>query len=93
MGNDVPTIFYRIPAEHIEEGMSTEDGQDVLSISVESDLVMASVYTPSDDPATDDDNRAGPETRLYRLGELVGMGTFPNSPVDGSSHDHACGPA
>lgn len=87
--DDTQTIFYRIPADHIDIGMSTEDGQDVLSVAVDDDFVMVSVYTPSDDPDDDEGNRSEPETRVYRVGELVGMGTFPNSPVDGSSHDRA----
>jgi hypothetical protein len=89
MSKDVSTIFYRIPAEHIEEGMSTDDGQDVLSVALWDNLVMVSVYTPSDDPAVDEDNRTGPETRAYPVGELVDMATFPDSPMDGSSHDLA----
>lgn len=91
--SDTPTIFYRMPADSIDAGMSTEDGQDVLSTSVDNEIVMVSVYTPSDEPAVDADNRSQPETRVYRVGELVGMATFSNSPVDGSSHDRAAGPA
>jgi hypothetical protein len=89
---ELPTARYRLPAEHIEEGMSTDDGNDVLSVIVGSDLVLVSVYTPSDDPAVDEENRCGPDTYVYRVGELADMATFPSSPVDGSSHDHAMGP-
>ncbi|WP_128644975.1 hypothetical protein [Rhodococcus sp. BS-15] len=73
--------------------MSTEDGQDVVSVFCNDDVVMATVYTPSDDPDVDEGNRCEPETRIYDRGELVGMATFPNSAVDGASHDFAVGPA
>lgn len=90
--DDAPTIFYRIPAEHIEIGMSTEDGQDVVAVSIGDGRVLVTVYMPSDDPVVDEGNRCEPETRVLDFGELVGMATFPNSGVDGSSHDFAVEP-
>jgi hypothetical protein len=89
MSDDV--IFYTIPAEDIVDGMSTADGQDVLEVTeTNSDgNVFVDVYTPADDPEEDEDNRCGPDCRIYPAGKLIEMATFENSEVDGSSYDRA----
>ncbi|MBA0127283.1 hypothetical protein H0B56_17165 [Haloechinothrix sp. YIM 98757] len=84
-------VFYWLPAADLDEGMSTDDGQDIVSVSVADDWVFVDVYTPrSDDPEQDAQNRDETECRMYRPDELVGMATFPDTAIDGSSADHAC---
>jgi hypothetical protein len=85
-GTDAAPVFYQLAAQLLEEGMSTADGQDVLSVSIDDDgTVYASVYTPrSDDLALDEQNRAEPEARVYGPGELVALAVFSDTDVDGS---------
>ncbi|GAA4884522.1 hypothetical protein GCM10023222_48630 [Saccharopolyspora cebuensis] len=86
---DVP-VFYCLPAADLEEGMSTDDGQDIVSVTVSDDRVFADVYTPrSDDPEQDAHNRDETECRMYRADELVGMATFTDTAIDGSEADNA----
>lgn len=81
----VTPLFYSLPATKLAEGMSTEDGQDVLAVERADDgWVYARVYTPrSDDAAQDEENRSGPETRLYEPGERVGLAVFRDTPAHG----------
>jgi hypothetical protein len=74
-------VFYTLPAELLEEGMSTDDGQDILDVGADSEgWVFASVYTPrSDDPDLDEENRGEPETRMYGPREAVGLAVFPDT--------------
>lgn len=85
------TICYTLPAEQVEEGMSTDDGQDVLYVSRPRDgLVLVDTYTPRpDDPAADAVNRATSEGRLYREGDRVGLAVFEGTWVDGSDYPDA----
>lgn len=79
-------IFYTLPATALEEGMSTDDGQDVVDVAVQKDgTVFASVYTRrSDDAELDADNREQTETRIYGPGERVGLAVFGDTTTDGS---------
>ncbi|NKQ57325.1 hypothetical protein HFP15_31110 [Amycolatopsis sp. K13G38] len=83
--------FYTLPAADLEEGMSTADGQDIVSVGTDPDgTVFADVYTPrSDDPELDERNRSETECRMYQPGERVAMGTFVDTEIDGSSAANA----
>lgn len=74
----VAPIFYSLPATKLAKGMSTEDGQDVLTVDVDDDgSVFARVYTPrSDDPEQDEENRHDTDMRMYDPGERVGLAVF-----------------
>lgn len=86
---DAP-VFYCLRAADLEEGTSTDDGQDIGSVTVSEDWVFADVYTPrSDDPQQDEENRHETECRMYRPDELVGMAAFVDTEVDGSDADNA----
>jgi hypothetical protein len=78
-------IFYSLPATELDEGMSTDDGQDVLDVSVDPDgSVIAHVYTPrSDDPDLDEENRGETEARMYSPGERVDLAVFEDTQTDG----------
>jgi hypothetical protein len=90
MNTSLP-VFYRLPARLLEEGMSTDDGQDILSVTSDPDgLVFAEVYTPrSDDPELNQQNRCEPETRLYQANDWVDLAVFEDTDVDGSDYADA----
>ncbi|MEU6562696.1 hypothetical protein [Nocardia nova] len=87
--------FYTLPVEYVRRGMSTDDGQDVLRTSVDTDhanhtTISLKVYTPrSDDPDLDAENRCEPEWRIYRKGERIELAVFVDTDNDGSDHEHA----
>jgi hypothetical protein len=83
--------FYALPATALEPGMSTADGQDVVSVDVAADgTVYADVYTPrSDDPDADADNLDATDCRIYAPGELVAMADFPDTPNFAADHELA----
>ena len=83
-------VYYSLPAHLLVEGVSTDDGQDVLGVDVEGDLVTAVVYTPRPDkPHLDEANRAAAETRVYSRDRLVSLATFDGTAVDLSNHPQA----
>ena len=87
-------IFYWLKARYLEEGMTTADGQDLLDISGSMVIgsrsqLIAHVYTPADVPEEDEENRRGPEARIYDPEEWVQMADFVNTPNPGSAHEHA----
>jgi hypothetical protein len=88
---EIPTfepIFYTLPVERLEVGMSTEDGQDVLAtgpVYGDPSLRFADVYTRrSDDDELDAENRRESGYRLYNAGERVGLAVFSDTDVDSS---------
>lgn len=82
------TVFYELPADELQEGVSTDDGQDVLQVEVSGTGVLATVYTPrSDNPDIDEDNRNA--TRLYAVAEMVSLAVFPDTETDLSHHPKA----
>ena len=84
------TLFYKLPAALLVEGVSTDDGQDVLSVHDWGESISTAVYTPrSDDPAIDELNRTQPETRIWRRDELVDLAVFTDTEVDLSDHASA----
>ncbi len=84
------TVFYELPANELQEGVSTDDGQDVLHVEVCDTGVLATVYTArSDDPDIDEDNRSATETRLYDIAEMVSLAVFPDTDTDLSHHPKA----
>lgn len=91
-GDDHPTAeFYSLPATKLEEGMSTADGQDIVSVNVhEGGGVSVEVYTPrSDDSEQDAANREETETRYCSPGERVQLAVFADTDVDGRDLDGA----
>lgn len=84
------TIFYGLPADLLCVGLSTDDSQDIIAVTMHGKSVSAMVYTPrSDDPDADEENRSMPETRVYDVGEVVDLAVFSDTPVDGSEHPRA----
>lgn len=84
------TLFYELPARHVQPGATTDDGQDVLAVRVDDGLVSVSVYTPRpDDPEADAYNLSTPETRIYDLDRLVGLAVFDDTATDLSTHPAA----
>lgn len=82
--NDETPIFYSLQADKLTEGLSTDDGQDIIDVSRLGDDIHARVYTPrSDDPVLDESNRLEPETRIYSATETVGLAVFADTSVDG----------
>ena len=82
--------FYKLPAHLLVEGVSTDDGQDVLEVQAADGLVTITVYTPwRDDPAEDAYNRAPPESRLYSGDRMLALAVFPATAVDLSRHPAA----
>lgn len=83
-------VFYEIPASELVAGTETDDGQEVLDVAIDGDLVTATVYAPRpDDPAVDADNRANPESRIYSRHGYVRLGVFLDTPIDLSRHPQA----
>ncbi len=84
------TVFYELPANELQNGVSTDDGQDVLQVEFCGTDVLATVYTPRpDDPEADEDNRNATETRLYAASERVALAVFPATETDLSHHPKA----
>lgn len=90
MTTDKP-IFYTLPARELVEGMSTDDGQDVLDVTWDDNgTIAAHVYTPRpDDPDQDAENAAAPDLRIYEPLEPVGLAVFPDTQVDGTDNPAA----
>lgn len=85
-----PTIFYSLPAELLDAGMSTADGQDILTVDAGHDgLVIFDVYTPADDPDEDAGRQCAPESRVTRRGERVELAVFSNTSVNASTYPQA----
>lgn len=83
-------VFYSLPGDLLEPGLSTSDGQDIVEIlSRTSRDIHVEVYTPSDDPDEDAANRCAPESRIYGRAGMVELAAFHNSPRDLSSHPRA----
>lgn len=87
---DAPTsrhttpAFYTLPAGRLIEGLSTDDGQDIISVTTQGNNVTAEVYTPRlDDLEIDEHNRANSEMRSYRLSDDVDLAIFPDTKIDG----------
>lgn len=81
---------YTLPAHRLAAGMSTDDGQDIIEVTVQhgdapgTGSVIVSVYTPrSDDPEQDEQNQGEPETRIYAYDEVVNLAVFTDTEVDG----------
>jgi hypothetical protein len=88
--NPAAAVFYTLPTEDLEVGMSTADGQDILAIHHPSDdLVIYEVYTPADDPDENDARQGSPESRAIPVGHRVELAVFPDTEVDGSTHEQA----
>ncbi len=84
------TVFYELPADELREGVSTDDGQDVLRVRIFGTHVHAAVYTPlPDDPEVDEERRNSPETRIYPCGSLVSLAVFADTATDLSRHPQA----
>ncbi|RJQ79955.1 hypothetical protein D5S17_09290 [Pseudonocardiaceae bacterium YIM PH 21723] len=80
-------IFYRLPADLLEDGMSTDDGQDILEVvrSPEDGTIFYLVFTPrSDDPAQHESNQTDAEWRITKSGAIVDLARFSDTGTDGS---------
>lgn len=86
------TVFYKLPADLLQEGLSTDDGQDIIDVTDDDGYVYATVYTPSDDPDEDNERRCAPETRIYSHDELVDLAVFAGTQADLSGHPLAVEP-
>lgn len=87
-GQDEP-LFYSLPAALLDVGMSTDDGQDILTVNVGPELVVFDVYTPSDDPDEDTDRRLTPEARAVPPGQRVTLAVFGDTAVNASTYPQA----
>ncbi|MFZ2242790.1 MAG: hypothetical protein WAV90_25100 [Gordonia amarae] len=78
---DVGDIFYELPADELVEGLSTDDGCDIVSVATSSGgMILASVYQPGSIASGQG------ETRAYVPGQLVRLGVFDGTEVDRSRH-------
>lgn len=83
-------VFYALPAQYLQPGVSTSDGQDVLEVSTDGGFVSVVVYTPRpDDPELDSYNRSGPESRIYDRNRPVSLAVFEDTRIDLSRHAEA----
>lgn len=83
-------VFYELPAQFLQPGVSTDDGQDVLEVSVDGGFVLVGVYTPRpDDPDRDLYNRCAPESRFYDPDRMVSLAVFEDTRIDLSRHAEA----
>ena len=83
-------VFYALPAQYLQPGLSTDDGQDVLEVNVDGGFVSVVVYTPRpDDPELDAYNRCAPESRIYDRNRLVGLAVYGDTHIDLSRHAEA----
>jgi len=83
-------VRYLLPAADLAEGMSTDDGQDVICVEVADTLVTAHVYTPSARPGEDEARQLAPDARCYASpAELVEMTDFTDTPTPGRCHPDA----
>lgn len=90
VGPDAPSVtnetpkFYSLPAGRLVEGLSTDDGQDIVSVTIRSNDVTAEVYTPRpDNLELDEHNRDNSEMRIYNAADDVDLAIFPDTKVDG----------
>lgn len=87
---DTRPVFYTLPAECLEPGMSTDDGQDILDdIVIENGHVYYHVYTPADDPKVDNERQCAPEARIAPVGQRVELAVFVDTNNDATTHEQA----
>jgi hypothetical protein len=83
-------VFYLLPAGSMTEGMSTNDGQDILDLGGTANLLIGHVYTPADDPDEDLRRRCAPEARGFSSPDQpVSMADFVNTRTPGRGHPDA----
>jgi len=64
--------FRSVPAQELEPGMVTDDGQEILDVEwIEGGRVLYHVFTPSDDEDVNQERKAAPEARGAAVGQLV----------------------
>jgi len=84
------SLFYALPAQHLQLGVSTADGQDVVEVQHVGNNVIYTCYTPRpDDPDADAYNRSAPETRIRDRSRSVDLAVFEDTEVDLSKHPEA----
>jgi hypothetical protein len=75
--------FRSVPAQELEPGMVTDDGQEILDVEwIEGGGVLYHVFTPSDDEAVNQERNAAPEARGAAVGQLVAV-----TPEEGGDPD------
>ena len=82
----IDATYFRLPAERIEEGMSTADGQAVLGVIDTGVHVFVRVCDPSQATEVHSAKHCDSKTRMFRVGELVDMATFADTAIDGATH-------
>ena len=83
-------LFYALPAQYLQLGLSTDDGQDIVEVRHVGNNVIYTCYTPRpDDPDADAYNFSAPETRIRDRGEPVDLAVFEDTEVDLSQHPEA----
>ncbi len=89
-GSATGRCLYELPASDLVEGLSTDDGQDIIGLAELPGMVLATVYTPRpDNPDADADNMDNPETRVYSRDEMVRLAVFDDNGADLSGHPRA----
>lgn len=82
-------IFYTLPVEQVAQGMSTDDGWDILDIKpsvLDPTFYHAECYESAPDDAEQDAaNREISGGRTYRSGERVDLAVFSHTETDGSA--------
>jgi hypothetical protein len=83
-------LFYKLPAQYLQLGVSTDDGQDVIAVQHAGKSVFYTCCTPRpDDPDADAYNRSAPETRFADRSRPVDLAVFEDTEVDLSKHPEA----
>ncbi|MBC7303182.1 hypothetical protein [Nocardia salmonicida] len=84
-------IYYSLPASDVAEGMSTNDGKDIVEITTNRQgLLVLTVYTPrSDNLQQDEINREHTENRWYEPNERVNLAVYSDTKTNGSTHPNA----
>jgi hypothetical protein len=84
-------VYYSLPAEEVTVGMTTDDAQDVMKAPPpdEDDMIFFEVFTPSDDPAENAENRREAVVRMFHKDTRVDLAVFENTAADGSLHARA----
>ena len=72
-----------VPAQELERGMVTDDGQEILDVKwIEGGRVLYHVFTPADDEDVNQVRKTAPEARGAAVGQLVAV-----IPEDGGDPD------
>ncbi|WP_069162875.1 hypothetical protein [Nocardia altamirensis] len=82
------TVYYSLPSQHAQAGMSLADGPDIRAVTIDADTVNLELCAP-DDSEPDAASREWLETISAPLGERLVLAIYPDTLVDGSGHPDA----